>query len=275
MNGVDGVVTLREGDWTEAFQRLDDRGGGVIWVPPGVHDCEPTTIDLAAYDALCNNFTITGGGLATSILDFGRGPGDGFSLVDSAGGDMFYLDITGVGFQGRREGVLFRMGADDCEDAYNSCRLAIATNNGSDDATAACRLNHVLNTEHFGVHNSTGGTALELRQFQFGGIKGSVSSRQHLSLDFQGYSMANVVEWLNVEACEDGVRIRDPECQINRFGMLYGANVHGTLWQQEAPVKTRIDAAYIGDNVDTVGRTTDGMVSVGISNEPATAFTRE
>lgn len=275
MTELHGVVELQRGDLREAFRRLDERGGGVVWVPPGVHDCRPTTIDLADYDSLCNNFAITGGGLGTSVLDFGTGPGDGFSLVDTDGGDMFYLEITGVGFRGHRDGVLVRLGADDCEDAYNSCQLSFSTNNSSPDATAACRLNHVLNSRHFGVHNSLGGTALELGQFQFGGITGSVSSRRGLSLDFRGYSMANVVEWLNIEACADGVRISDPEATINRFGMLYGANVHGTLWEQVVPVQTRIDAAFVGDNVETVGRTSAGSVSVGITNEPPTSFQSE
>jgi len=275
MEDMPGVVTLSDGDWSDAFRRLDEQQGGIIWVPPSVHDCEPTTVDLADYDSLCNNVVIRGAGLGASVLDFGTGTGDGFSLVSSDGADLFYIEITGVRFQGTREGVLFRLGKDDCTDAYNSCQLSFATNNGSVDGTAACRLNHVLNTRHFGVHNCAGGTALELRQFQFGGITGSVSSRQGLSMDFQGYSMANVVEWLNVEACADGVRIAGENSGINRFGMLYGANVHGTLWRHEAPVETRIDAAFVGSNVERIGRATAGSVSVGITNESASAFEGE
>jgi hypothetical protein len=275
MENLSGVVTLSDDGWTDAFRRLDEQQGGIIWVPPGTHDCEPTTIDLADYDALGDNVAIRGAGLGSSILDFGVGEGDGFSLIDSSGGDRFYIEIEGVRFQGERDGVLFRLGADSCADAYNSCQLSFATNNGSPDATAACRLNHVLNTRHFGVHNCLGGTALELRQFQFGGITGSVSSRQGLSMDFQGYSMANVVEWLNVEACADGVRIAGENSGINRFGMLYGANVHGTLWRHEAPVETRIDAAFVGSNIERVGQTTAGSVSVGITNDSASAFKRE
>jgi hypothetical protein len=275
MKDVPGVVTLADGDWTDAFRRLDEQRGGIIWVPPGTHDCEPTTVDLADYDSLDDNVAIRGGGLGASVLDFGAGAGDGFSLVDSEGDDLFYTEITGVRFQGSRDGVLFRLGKDDCTDAYNSCRLSFATNNGSPDATAACRLNHVLNTRHFGVHNCAGGTALELRQFQFGGITGSVSSRQGLSMDFRGYSMANVVEWLNVEACADGVRIVGEDCGINRFGMLYGANVHGTLWRHEAPVETRIDAAFVGSDVETIARTTAGSVSLGITNAATSAFEGE
>jgi len=266
MNGLTGVVTLSDGDWREAFERLDERGGGVIWVPPGTHDCEPETIDLAGYDSLRNNVAIRGSGLGTSILDFGDGSGDGFSLVDTDGSDIFYVELTGVQFQGARDGVLFRLGTDSHADAYNSCTLAFATNNGAPDGTAACRLNHVLNTRHYGVHNAQSGTALELRQFQFGGITGSVSSRQGLSMDFQGYSMANVVEWLNVEACADGVRIHGADSTINRFGMLYGANIEGTLLRHEAPVQTRLDAAFVGGNVERVARTTAGTMSVGISN---------
>ncbi|MFD1647678.1 hypothetical protein [Haloarchaeobius litoreus] len=275
MEDVPGIVTLTDGDWTGAFRRLAEQQGGIIWVPPGTHDCEPTTVDLADYGSLGDNVAIRGAGLGTSVLDLGSGAGDGFSLVDSEGGDLFYIDISGVRFQGAREGVLFRLGTDECTDAYNSCRLSFATNNGSSDGTAACRLNHVLNTRHFGVHNCVGGTALELRQFQFGGITGSVSSRQGLSMDFRGYSMANVVEWLNVEACADGVRIVGENSGINRFGMLYGANVHGTLWRHEAPVETRIDAAFLGSNIETVGRTTAGSVSVGITNASASAFEGE
>ncbi|WP_123623586.1 hypothetical protein [Halorubrum sp. CSM-61] len=275
MEDIPGVVTLSDGDWTDAFRRLDAQRGGIVWVPPGVHDCEPTTVDLADYESLGDNFAIRGAGLGASVLDFGTGVGDGFSILDSNGGDMFYTEITGVGFQGARDGVLFRLGNDECTDAYNSCRLSFATNNGSPDGTAACRLNHVLNSRHFGVHNCDGGTALELRQFQFGGITGSVSSREGLSMDFRGYSMANVVEWLNVEACADGVRIVGENSGINRFGMLYGANVHGTLWRHEAPVETRIDAAFLGSNIERVGRSTAGSVSVGLTNGSASAFKRE
>ncbi|WP_372480923.1 hypothetical protein ACAH01_16140 (plasmid) [Halomicrobium sp. HM KBTZ05] len=272
MTDVSGVVTLRDGDWHGAFERLDERGGGVLWVPPGTHDCEPTTVDLADYEAVGDDFAIRGGGVGTSVLDLGDGDGDGFAIVDGDGSDLFYVEITGVGFQGDRDGVLFRLGRDDFADAYNSCTLSIATNNGSSTATAACRLNHVLNTDHFGVHNTVGGTALDLRQFQFGGLRGSTSSRQGQSLRLSGYSMANVVEWLNVEACEDGVRLVGDDCGINRFGMLYGANVAGTLWRHDATVTTRLDAAYVGDTVDTVGETTAGEVSVGITNVDARAF---
>jgi hypothetical protein len=268
MIGDSGVVSLRDGDWNGAFRRLDEAGGGIIWVPPGRHFCDPTTIDLALYDGLKNNVAIRGGGLGTSVLDFGRGAGNGFTLLHSDGGHQFYTEISGVGFEGERDGVLVQIGRDDCEDAYNSCHLSFSTNNGSPDAAAACRLNHVLNARHYGVHNAAGGTALDLTQFQFGGITGSVSSRQGQSLEFRGYSFANVVEWLNTEACEDGVRIAGDQCGINRFGMLYGANVRGTLWQQDASVQTRIDAAYVGDNVAAVGSTTAGDVSLGIANEP-------
>jgi len=260
------IITLRNGDWTGAFRRLDENNGGVIRVPPGTHHCEPTTVDLADYASLDSNFAIRGTGMGTSVLDFGQGPGDGFTLLDSDDGDFFYIEVTGVRFQGHREGVLFRLGSDDYGDAFNSCTLAFATNNGSPTATAACRLNHVLNSRHFGVHNSVGGVALELRQFQFGGITGSTSSREGVSLAFEGVSLANVVEWLNVEACEDGVRIAGDDCNINRFGMLYGANVTGALWRHEAPVQTRIDAAFVGDNVHTVAETTDGTYTVGLSN---------
>jgi hypothetical protein len=272
MDGAVPTVTLRDGDWERTFEQLDDRGGGVIWVPPGTHHCSPVRIDLADYDALNNNVSIRGAGLAASVLNFGTGPGDGFTLSDSDGSDIFYLEIQSVGFHGQRDGVLFRLGRDDCTDAYNSCTLKLGTHNGSPDATAACRLNHVLNTEQFGVHNSVGGTALDLAQFQFGGITGSVSSRQGRSLVLRGYSMANVVEWLNVEACQDGVVVAGENCGINRFGMVYGANVAGTLWAQVAPVETRIDAAFVGNNVDTVGDTSAGTVSVGITNVPASEF---
>lgn len=274
MTTVSEAVTLRWGDWHDAFRRLDERGGGVIWVPPGTQRSEPTTIDLADYEAVGDDVSIRGAGLGTSVVDFGRGAGDGFSIIDSAGSDLFYVEITGLSFTGERSGVLVRLGRDDFGDAYNSCTLAFATNNGAPDATAACRLNHVLNTRHFGVHNAVGGVALDCRQFQFGGITGSTSSRQGVSLRLSGYSMANVVEWLNVEACEDGVWIVGEDCDINRFGMLYGANVAGTLWRQDAPVTTRIDAAYVGDNVQTVAESTAGEVSVGIANGEARAFRR-
>jgi hypothetical protein len=268
------TVILEDGDWVDAFDRLDERGGGVIWVPAGVHECDPVRIDLAQYDALKNNVAIRGVGLGSSILHFGEGTGDGFAIVDSDGSDVFYAEILGVKFRGERDGVLFRLGRDDCEDAYNSCQLRLSTHNGSPDATAACRLNCVLNTDHFGVHNSLAGTALELRQVQFGGLTGSVSSRRDQSLLLGGYTMANVVEWLNVEACEDGIRIIGSDAQINRFGMLYGANIDGTFWQHDGSVETRIDAAFVGDNVDTIGDTTAGDVSVGLTNVSRAEFQR-
>lgn len=266
MDESDGV-RLADGDWRGAFERLDERGGGVIEVPAGHTESDPVRVDLADYGNLRNNVTIRGAGIGTSVVDLGRGEGDGFSLVDSDGGDMFYLELTGVSFTGQREGVLVRIGHDNCEDAYNSCSFEFSTNNGHTKATAACRLNYVLNTRHFGVHNSQAGRALDLRQFQFGGITGSVSSRRGVSMTLDGYSFANVIEWLNVEACDDGVQIAGDDANINRFGMLYGANVHGTLWRHEAPVDTRIDAAFVGSNVDTLVEHTDGTFTVGLSNE--------
>jgi hypothetical protein len=146
MTVASGVVELQGGDWNDAFRRLDEIGGGVVRVPPGTHSCQPTRIDLADYEPLDDNVGIRGWGVGASVLDFGSGPGDGFTLVDSNEGDFFYIEITGVGFQGRRDGVLFRLGRDDFADAYNSCTLAFSTNNGSSDATGACRLNHVLNS---------------------------------------------------------------------------------------------------------------------------------
>lgn len=275
MNRVPDPVVLTNGDWTEAFDRLDDRNGGVIWVPAGEHACEPVRIDLAAYDNLRNNVTIRGAGPGASVLNFGTGAGDGFSIVDSSGADVFYTEITDIGIHGQRDGVLFRLGRDDYADAYNSCRLTFTTNNGSPDGTAACRLNYVLNTDHFGVHNAASGTALDLGHFQFGGIRGSVSSRGGESLVFREYSLANVVEWLNVEACQDGVRITGADCQLNSFGMLYGANVAGTLWRQDAQVATRLDTVFVGENVDTVAESTAGEVSVGLTNVPAGTFERQ
>jgi hypothetical protein len=265
---ADGAhVTLR-GSWPDAFGRLEERGGGVIRVPAGVHETGSARIDLAAYPSLGNGVVVRGEGLGTSVVHLGTGPGDGLTVADSEGGDRFYLEIRGVQFVGRREGVLVRLGRDDCADAYNSCTLAFATNNGHPDGTAACRLNQVLNSRHFGVHNAEGGVALQLRQFQFGGLTGSVSSTDAVSLELDGYSMANVVEWLNVEACTDGVRVAGADANVNRFGMLYGAHVSGTLWRHEADVSNRIDAAFVGDDVATVDERAAGEYTVGLSNQP-------
>ena len=266
-DGAD-LVTLTDRGWTHAFDRLAARGGGVLWVPAGITTCDPARVDLANYPSLRNNVAIRGAGCGASRVDLGVGSGDGFSLVDGDGGDHFYLEITGVGFHGERDGVLFRLGQDDFDDAYNSCTLRIATNNGATDAVAACRLNHVLNTQHFGVHNAASGTALDCRQVQFGGITGSVSSRDGVSLALSGHSFANVVAWLNVEACDDGIRIADETATINRFGMLYGANVRGTLWRHDADAETRIDAAFVGEAVDRVDERTAGSYTVGLSNRP-------
>ncbi|WP_135302205.1 hypothetical protein [Haloarcula amylovorans] len=267
MDDASDGVRLRDGDWREAFERLDERGGGVVTVPAGRVESDPVTIDLAKYPNLRNNVSIRGAGIGTSTVDLGEGNGDGFSLVHSDEGDVFYLQLTGMLFEGARDGVLVRIGSDERTDAYNSCSFEFATCNGHPDATAACRLNAVLNTRHFGVHNCEGGTALELREFQFGGLTGSVSSRDGVSLELSGYTFANVVEWLNVEACDDGIRIVGENCDINRFGMLYGANVGGTLWRHEAPVQTRIDAAFVGENVERIADHDDGEYTVGLSNE--------
>jgi hypothetical protein len=262
------TVRLRDGEWERAFDRLDRRGGGAIHVPSGVHESDPVTIDLASYPNLRDNVAIRGEGLGASVVDFGDGSGDGFSLIDSDGSDLFYLEVTGVKFQGWRDGVLFRLGHDDFRDAYNSCDLHFATNNGNPDATAACRLNHVLNSRHFGVHNAEGGTALELRQVQFGGITGSASSTEGTSLALEGVTLANVVEWLNIEACADGVHVTGDDANINRFGMLYGANVSGTLWRHDADVRNRIETAFVGDDVETIDERIDGQYTVGLSNQP-------
>ncbi len=262
-----GAVVLRDGDWTGTFERLAERDGGLLWVPPGRQECAPARIDLAEY-SLRDDVTIRGAGIGTSVLDFGVGAGDGLSIVDDDGRDLFYLELTGVSVRGARDGVLVRIGRDDHADAFNSCRLSFSTNNGSDAATAACRLNHVLNSRHFGVHNAAAGRALELRRFQFGGISGSTSSREGTSLTFEGYSMANAVGFLNVEACEDGVAILGEDCEVNRFGTLYGANVAGTLLRHEAPVRTRVTAAFVGDRVGRPVARTAGELSVGIANRP-------
>jgi hypothetical protein len=262
------TVRLQNGAWERAFDRLNERGGGVIHVPSGVHESDPVTIDLASYPDLRDNVAIRGEGMGASVVDLGDGPGDGFSLIDSDGSDLFYLEVTGVTFQGWRDGVLFRLGHDDFRDAYNSCTLRLATNNGNPEATASCRLNHVLNSRLFGVHNAEGGTALELRQFQFGGLTGSASSTEGTSLSLEGISMANVVEWLNVEACADGVHVTGSDANINRFGMLYGAHVSGTLWRHDADVRNRIDAAFVGDDVTAIDERTAGEYTVGLSNQP-------
>lgn len=270
MEGRSEPVVLVDGQWTAAFEELNERGGGVIYVPAGVHTCGPTTIDLAAYPRVTDAVAIRGEGLGASIVHVGQGADDGLSIIDSEGTHHFYLELTGITIEGSRDGVLFRLGRDDFADAYNSCRLHLGTNNGAADGTAACRLNHVLNTRHFGVHNAEGGTALEHRQVQFGGLTGSASSRRGVSFELSGHSFANVVEWLNVEACQDGVVLSGDDATINRFGMLYGANVAGTLWRHEAPVKSRIDAAFVGDEVTTIDERTAGEYSVGVSNKPFT-----
>jgi hypothetical protein len=262
-----GDTGLTDGDWERAFDRLNDAEGGRIHVGSGVHHTDPVTIDLADYPRLRNNVSIHGNGLGVSTVHLGNGDGDGLTIMNSGDDDVFYLELVGVQFRGNRDGVLFRLGADDYSDAYNSCTLCFATNNGSPDAEAACRLNHVLNSRHFGVHNTDGGVALDLGQFQFGGITGSVRSNRGTSLKLRGYSLANVIEWLNVEACADGVRIAGADSNINRFGMLYGANVSGTLWRHDADVESRIDAAFVGDNVATIDERVAGFYTVGMSNQ--------
>ena len=96
-------------------------------------------------------------------------------------------------------------------------------------------MNFLLNTYHYGVHKSAGGTALELRRVQFSGLEGSVSSgttEGDVAMDILEYSFGNLFSYLNVEATYDGIHITDQRAIGNVFDNAYFANVHGTAFVQ-------------------------------------------
>ena len=74
MTVASGVVELQDGDWNDAFRRLDEIGGGVVRVPPGTHSCQPTRIDLADYEPLDDNVGIRGWGLGRACSTSGPAP---------------------------------------------------------------------------------------------------------------------------------------------------------------------------------------------------------
>jgi hypothetical protein len=221
----------------EAFERLDDLGGGVVYYPSG-HYGDGTTsweIDLAEYGNLRNNWGIYGDGLESSRIRAGSDDGAGIQIRDSEGTDMFYVEIVGVRFEGDNAGYTFVWGSEDLRDPYNSCFTRFATGNGNPDGDGACQINFALNTYHYGVHNSEGGTGLDLRRVQFSGLEGSVSSGENegdVALNVEEYSFGNLFSYLNVEATYDGIHIEDARAVGNVFQNAYFANVRGTAFVQ-------------------------------------------
>lgn len=222
----------------EAFEWLNEIGGGVIYYPSGFYGDGTTSweIDLAEYDTLRNNWAIYGDGLESSRIRAGSDSGNGIRIHDSEGTAMFYTEIVGVRFEGENAGFTFVWGSENLGDAYNSCFTRFSTSNGDPDGTGACQLNFVLNSYHYGVHNATGGTALECRRVQFSGIEGSVSSGEtagDVAMDIVEYSFGNRFSYLNVEATYDGIHITDQRAIGNVFDNAYFANVRGTAFVQQ------------------------------------------
>ncbi len=222
----------------EAFERLDAIGGGGVYFPSGYYGdgSASWSIDLDDYDNLRNNWAIHGDGLQSSRIRCGSGHGNGIRIHDSSGTAMFYTDIVGVRFEGSCRGFTFVWGSDDLGDAYNSCRTRFSTSNGNPNGAGACRLNFVLNTDHYGVHNASGGVGLELRRVQFSGIEGSFSSGENpgdIAMRFVEYSFANLIRYADIEATYDGIHIADSRAIYNVFQNAYFANVRGTAVVQD------------------------------------------
>ena len=220
----------------EAFERLNEIGGGVIYYPSGFYGDGSTSweIDLARYDEIGNtNWAIYGDGLESSRIRAGNGDGDGVRIWDSSGTAFFYIEIVGVRFEGETSGYQFVLGREDTN-AFNSCWTRFST--GSGDGAGACKLNFLLNSYHFGVHNSGEGTACELWRCQFSGIEGSFSSGggpiegsdTGEALRLEEYSFANHFRYINVEATYNGIRIADSRAVYNVFQNAYFANISGT-----------------------------------------------
>ncbi|MFC4988893.1 hypothetical protein [Saliphagus infecundisoli] len=222
----------------EAFDRLNDLGGGVVYYPSGFYGDGTTSweIDLAEYESLRNNWAIYGDGLESSRIRAGSDDGAGIQIRDSDGTDMFYIEIVGVRFEGDNDGYTFVWGSEDLRDPYNSCFTRFATANDNPDGDGACQINFALNTYHYGVHNSAGGTGLELRRVQFSGLEGSFSSGENegdVALNVEEYSFGNLFSYLNIEATYDGIHIEDARAIGNVFQNAYFANVFGTAFTQQ------------------------------------------
>jgi len=255
------------GGLEEAFEALEERGGGIVSLPSGFYDARsaaPYDIDLAAYPSLLNNVSVRGAGIESAIVLADNETGDGIRFVDSTSGgsDIFYTEIRGVRFSANCPGYAFTLGLDSCEDAYNSCLLSLSTQNHHERADGACRLNHVLNTRQFGVHNTNYGDALTLGQFQFGIIQGSTCSQQGVSQRWLGYSFANTIQSLNVEAALDGVVIEGENCGQNTFITPYFANLEGTAFTQTADIRTLFLSPFVGSNVEALSNVETGELRI-------------
>ncbi|MCO8243596.1 hypothetical protein [Haladaptatus sp. AB643] len=232
------VSPSETGGMREAFERLNEIEGGVVYYPSGYYGTGTTAweIDLAEYDGLRNNWSIHGDGLESSRIRCGSDDGNGIRIHDSTGTAMFYTEIVGVRFEGDCAGFSFVWGSDDLGDAYNSCWSRFSTSNSNPDGAGACQLNFALNSYHYGVHNAAGGVGVELRRVQFSGIEGSVSSGENAgdtALRVREYSFANHFRYLDVEATYDGIHIADSRAIYNVFQNAYFANVRGTAVIQD------------------------------------------
>ena len=220
----------------EAFERLNAIGGGVIYYPSGFYGDGSTSweIDLANYDDIGNtDWAIYGDGLESSRIRAGNASGNGIRIWDSSGTAFFYIEIVGVRFEGDTDGYQFVLGKEDTN-AFNSCWTRFSTGSGTGEG--ACKLNFLLNSYHFGVHNAGGGTACELWRCQFSGIEGSFSSGggpveggdRGEALRLVEFSFANHFRYINIEATYNGVRIADSRAIYNVFQNAYFANIRGT-----------------------------------------------
>ncbi|SEP16003.1 hypothetical protein SAMN04487948_11774 [Halogranum amylolyticum] len=275
----------------EAFQRLNEVGGGVIYYPSGYYGDGTTAweIDLANYDNLRNNWAIYGDGLESSRIRCGSDTGDGIRIHDSTGTAMFYTELVGVRFEGSCAGFTFIWGSENLGDAYNSCWSRFSTANTRSDGQGACQLNFVLNSYHYGVHNSAGGVGVEMRRVQFSGIEGSFSSGESkgdVALRLKEYSFANHFRYLNIEATYNGIHIPDSRAIYNIFQNAYFANVRGTAVIQDvdddgprfpasAEQGTYFHNPFVAGAIETIVEHTGGTLYVDGSSKKWPSATQQ
>jgi len=118
-----------------------------------------------------------------------------------------------------------RFGLDDFSDAHNSAKIDhLIINNRSQAATAGgLRLNYVLNSEIFAVADAGGGGAgLDLEQVQFSKISGAGSATNGTAMLIHGgYTMANTIEAMDLEASPVCLVITSPSANHNTFVSPY------------------------------------------------------
>jgi len=120
-----------------------------------------------------------------------------------------------------------RFGHDDFSDAHNSAKIDhLIVNNRSQATTASgLRLNYVLNSDIFAVADAGGGGAgLDLEQVQFSKISGAGSATNGTAMLIRGgYTMANTIQAMDLEASRCCLAITSPSANHNTFVSPYFA----------------------------------------------------